>query len=317
MSFEPLTVSQLRIVYVGARIVGHRTLAALLEAGANVVGVLTLDESKADITTAFASFDDLVERYGLEARKFTSLNTPELTEWVVSLRPHLGIVIGVSQLIGRDLLQVPPRGFIGMHPTLLPEGRGRAPIPWALIKGLEKTGASLFYCDPGADTGDLLAQQEVPVYYEDVSATLGERTDDTVIRLLLDSLPALAEGTAPRIPQDESRASVWPRRRPEDGEMDWQKGHRQLYDWVRALTHPYPGAFTWFNNRRLWIWATRESFDQRRGDPGEVLAVLPQGVMVATGEGCVLLTRVQWDGEDEIEAWHAGLKEGDRFGRSS
>jgi methionyl-tRNA formyltransferase len=306
--------TEMRLVVLGARVVGHQCLAALLSRQANVVGLLTLDESMADLTTAFQSFDDLIARYRVNCRKFTNLKDPDLVSWIQDLQPHLGIVVGVSQLIPPEILRLPQLGFIGLHPTLLPQGRGRAPIPWALIKGLTRTGVSWFYCEPGADTGDLLAQAEVPVYYEDVSASLGARTDEMAIRLLLESLPGLAAGQAPRLVQDESNATEWPRRRPEDGLMDWDRTRGELYNWVRALTHPYPGAFTLVASRRLFIWNARESADERTGHPGEVLAVLPHGVLVATGVGNLLLTRVQWEDDAEVDAAQAGLQMGQRLG---
>lgn len=306
--------ASLRILYVGARLVGRRCLEALLAAGANVVGLLFLDDAKAGITVAHCDFSDLITTHRLHARTFTSLADPSLREWAVTLVPDVGIVVGVSQLVGAELLAIPRQGFIGMHPTMLPEGRGRAPIPWALIKGLKRTGVSLFYCKKGADTGDLLAQEEVSVFYEDVCATLGARTDDAAIRLLLATLPALATGTAPRMVQDESQATEWPRRRPEDGIIDWRRSRKELYNWIRALTHPYPGAFTQHRNRRLFVWSARESFDERTGEPGEVLAVLPHGVLTATGEGTILLTRLQWQDTQETDASKAGLKERDILG---
>ena len=304
----------LRILFVGARIVGHRCLQALLEAGAHVAGLLYLDESKAGVTTAFTTFDDLIEEYSLHARPFSNLHEQRILDWAAALQPEVGMVVGVSQLIGPEMLALPRQGFIGMHPTLLPEGRGRAPIPWTLIKGLKRTGVSLFWCDPGADTGDLLVQTEIPVFYEDTAALLGERVDRAAARLLVESLPALTTGTAPRLAQDESRATVWPRRCPEDGLIDWAQSAGRLYDWVRALTHPYPGAFTFCVGRRLWIWGARESADEKRGEPGEVLAVLPQGLLVATATGNLLLTRVQWDGEAEVGAENAGLEAGSHLG---
>jgi len=285
-----------RILVIAARVVGHRALEALLDHQANVVGVLTLDECKAELTTAFTDFSDLGKQYDVNLRYYTQLNQADIFQWAEALRPDLGIVVGVSQMVGSELLSIPRLGFIGLHPTLLPQGRGRAPIPWALIKGLQHTGVSWFYCDQNADTGDLLAQEEIPVYYEDVSATLGMRSDDVAIRLLLEQIPRLAEGSALRIVQDESRATVWERRRPEDGLINWEKGRRELYDWVRGLTHPYPGAFTFSAGRMLYVWEARESFDERTGHPGEVLAQLPQGVLVATGSGNLLLTKLQWDG---------------------
>jgi methionyl-tRNA formyltransferase len=294
--------------------VGRRCLEALLAVRAPIAGLLTLDPSKADQTTSFAGFDDLAAAHGLPARTFRALDGGEHLAWARERAPELGVVVGVSQLIGPELLRVPSLGFLGFHPTLLPEGRGRAPIPWALIKGLRRTGASLFWCEQGADQGDLAAQAEVPIYYEDVSETLGARTDAASIRLLLGLLPRIAAGERPRQPQDDTRATVWPRRRPEDGRIAWGQGPRALYDFVRALTHPYPGAFTLRAGRKLFVWAARESLDERRGAPGEVLAVVPQGVLVACADGAVLLTRLQWEGGPEDGAARLGLAAGDRLG---
>lgn len=302
-----------RILYVGARLVGRRCLEALLAAKADIVGLLYLDESKAEVTVAHCDFADLIAVHRLPARSFTSLADPALRDWAAALSPDVGMVVGVSQLIGPEMLAVPQQGFVGMHPTLLPEGRGRAPIPWALIKGLERTGVSLFWCDPQADTGDLLAQEALPIHYEDTAATLGARADAVAARLLVDNLPALAAGKAPRTKQDAARATEWPRRRPEDGRIDWAQTSRQLYNFVRALAHPYPGAFTSCRGRRLFVWSCRESADSRRGAPGEVLDVLPHGVLVAVAEGTVLLTRLQWQDEAEADAAASGLHPGDRL----
>ena len=306
---------ELRIVFVGARVVGRTVLEALLDAGARVAGLLALDDAKAGVTVAHASFAALAADRALHWRTFVRLDDPEVEAWVADLRPDLGLVVGVSQLLGPRLLAVPRLGFVGMHPTLLPEGRGRAPIPWTIIRGLRRTGVSLFHCAAGADTGDLLLQEEVPVHYEDTCAVLGARTDAVAARLAVEAVRQLADGRAARLPQDEARASVWPRRRPEDGVVSWNGDGRAVYDWVRALTHPYPGAFTFRGGRKLFLWAARESADERRGAPGEVLAVLPHGVLVATAGAPVLLTRVQWEGAAETGAGDAGLAPGDLLGR--
>jgi methionyl-tRNA formyltransferase len=288
----------------------------LLEAGADIVGVLYLDESKSGVTVAHCSFDDLVRDYRLNARPFTTLHDPDILSWMQKCRPEVGMVIGVSQLIGKELLAAPRQGFIGMHPTLLPEGRGRAPIPWTLIKGLQRTGVSLFWCDPEADTGKLLLQASLPVYYEDTAAILGARTDEVAARLLVESLPLLASGHPPRIPQDDSKATVWGRRRPEDGVIDWTWPKRRIYDWVRALTHPYPGAFTCADDYRLYVWSCRESQDERRAVPGTVLEILPHGVLVACGDGAVLLSGFQWENQVEVDAKKVGLTAGQRLGNT-
>jgi methionyl-tRNA formyltransferase len=218
-------------------------------------------------------------------------------------------------LIRDELLMLPPLGFIGMHPTMLPTGRGRAPIPWAIILGLKETGTTWFYVDPGADTGDILIQQKVPVLDTDTSSTLGARTDDVAAELLVKALPLLACNRAPRIKQDQSAATVWPRRRPEDGIIDWSRDAGALCRWVRALTHPYPGAFTYLTGRKLWIWSAERASVPLAGAPGEVLAVDHRGALVATGKGLLNVTHVQWEGRTEATAMEAGLKPHMRFGQ--
>lgn len=309
----------MKILFVGARRVGHYILRSILECNNpdyEVVKVLRLDESRKDITVAHRSFDNLIEKYSLYAETFTTLGG--LAEKEKILEPDLGIVAGVSQLVPKSLLEVPRLGFIGMHPTLLPEGRGRAPIPWAIIKGLQSTGVTWFWCDENADTGRIVSQMKVPIYYEDTVRQLGRRTDDMAVHLLLTQcLPEIKEGVIFGTRQTEKNVTYWPKRNPEDSLIDWSWDSGSLYDWIRALTHPYPGAFTYLNGRKLYIWSARESYDTRyRFTPenliefGEVIDILPHGVLV----NHLLLQRVQWEGEDEVNANEAGLKIRDILG---
>jgi len=306
----------LKVLYVGARIVGEQCLRALLDAGLDVVGLLYLSDDMAGITVAHTSFQGMIDEHQLHAKPFRKLRDPDLLEWVQEIQPDVGVVVGVSQLIDESMLSASRYGFVGMHPTMLPEGRGRAPIPWALIKGLEQTGVSLFWCDLGADTGDLLAQRPVPIHYEDTVSILGARTDDVAAELLVESLTHLRDtGVVVREAQDESKATNWPKRTPDDGVIDWFWTGRQIYDWVRSLTRPYPGAFTNLGEQRLFVWACRESADARREAPGTVLGVFPHGILVACGDGCLLLNDVQWS-ESAAETRHIilGLKLGDVLG---
>ncbi len=304
----------MKVLVIGARIVGHQCLEALHRDGVNVVGVLHLDESKAGITTAFRSFDALIEEIDCPSRRFRDVNEESHRAWVEELSPDLGVVVGVSQLIREPLLSIPPQGVLGMHPTFLPEGRGRAPIPWALIRDLPRTGVSIFKCVPQADEGPVFLQERVPIYYEDNASDLGMRTDEVAARLLCRCVHQFENGDATEITQDPTAATDWPRRRPEDGLIDWQRGRRELYNWVRALTHPYPGAFTEHRGHRLFIWRARESFDERRGRPGEILARLPQGLLVATGEEPLLVQRVQLDDAPEIDAAELPSEVGELLG---
>ncbi|MDE3113977.1 MAG: methionyl-tRNA formyltransferase [Pseudomonadota bacterium] len=309
----------MRVLVIAARVVGHRCLEAILESGAEVCALLFLDDVKASVTVAHSPFDDLIGKYQLQAQAFATLKGNQgehHLDFARQAAPDLGIVVGVSELVPDELLVLPPKGFIGMHPTLLPKGRGRAPIPWALIHDLKETGVTLFYAESGADTGDILAQAKVPIFDTDTAPVLGARTDDVACRLFVENLPKLAAGTAPRLRQNDAEATNWPRRRPEDGVIDWRKDARALYNWVRALTWPYPGAFTFVNGRKLTVWAAAERRAPCKSAPGEVIGVEGDAVLVATANGALALTDVQWDGEAPRAPRLAGLVPGMMLGNA-
>lgn len=307
-----------RTIFIGAVEEGRRCLTALLEGGEPIAGAVTLKEEWAAQTSGAVPFDDLAERYRFPLLKVRDLNHPANVRRLREMRPDLILAIGWTRLLGREVLSMPRRGCIGFHASLLPRYRGRAPVNWAIINGERETGNSMIFLDEGVDTGDVVAQRRIEITYEDTCATLYEKVADSAIDMLREHLPALKAGTAPRARQDDALATVMPQRRPEDGLIDWSKGSRALYDWVRALTHPYPGAFSFAGGRRILVWEARERESARRGAPGEVLAVLPgEGVEVATGDGSLLLGRIQPEGDAEERAdgaaGRAGLRPGARL----
>jgi methionyl-tRNA formyltransferase len=315
-----VSAGTLKIVFVGALIGGHKTLTAVLEHGFHVARVYTWSDARQG-ASCWRSFDDLPARYGVEVRKVDSINAPEVVADIRALAPDVIVVMSWSGMIGKELLAVPRLGVIGMHPTLLPENRGRAPIPWALIHGLEKTGVSLFYYVEAADAGDLLAQDEIPITEEDTALTLGLKVDDACVRCTLRVLAGLEDGTVTRTPQDHSRATFWPRRRPEDGVIDWSKPARDLYNWVRGLTRPYPGAFTFFGGRKVFVWSAAVAHGNNGVAPGTVVGVTDAALLVATGDGMLALTTLQAEGGDDLTGARfvatIGARVGDRFGDGS
>ncbi len=283
----------MKIFYIGARVVGYNTLQALLENNFNIIGALILDDSKQKITVAHKKFDDLVSKHGIPTKKFTALKTNKYDEWIESFNPDIGLVIGVSNLIPNSKLKIPKMGFIGMHPTLLPIGRGRAPIPWTIIKGLKKSGTTLFKCESDADSGKIIAQKEYPVFYEDTCLTLGKRSDNAVIELLINSLDDYYLGKIYLKDQDENLATYWDKRKPEDGLINWHENSRYIYNWIRALTKPYTGAFSYVDGKKIMIWSARESFDRRKGMPGQIIDYVPSGLLVSTKSKNIVLTEFE------------------------
>ena len=281
--------------------IGRRSLEAAGRSGAEITGIVTLPSEPGSDRSGQCPFDDLAEALGARMVVTRDVNDDATIEALVELAPDAIFVVGWSQLVGERFIAVAPRGVFGMHPTLLPRHRGRAPVPWAILSGLATTGVTLFeIVDPTADSGPIVGQVEVPIRPDDTATTLYERLAHAHEELVETYLPALARGDAPRVPQDESRASAWPKRAPRDGIIDWQTRAPYLFDWVRAQTRPYPGAFTFLSDRRVIVWRASPVPDSPPGEVGTVVEQRDAGVVVACGEGALLLEEVQADGSEPI-----------------
>ncbi|MBI3448539.1 MAG: DegT/DnrJ/EryC1/StrS family aminotransferase [Acidobacteria bacterium] len=313
-SLTPVSPAACRIVFVGAVEEGRRCLEAMLEDGERFAGIVTLKEEWARETSGAVPFDDLAARHGVPLLKVRDMNHPANVERIRSLAPDLILVIGWTRLVGAEILAVPGMGAIGFHASLLPKYRGRAPVNWAIIHGEKETGNTMFYLDGGVDTGDIIAQRPLSIGPRDTCATLYARVADAAHEMLRENLPLLKAGKAPRRAQDHSLATVMPKRTPEQGIIDWSLDADALDRWVRALTHPYPGAFTHIGNERLFVWQASAVTEPGPPAPGRIRAIQPGGVIVGAGAGALALERVQLPGEDEDSAAAIALRRGWRAG---
>lgn len=293
-----------RIVFVGVHTEAEAPLRWILDGGGNVAGLVTLLPEARTTVSGAVDLAPLAARAGVEVLQVRKVNDPECLSWIAAREPDLLLVVGWTQLLHEPLLRVPKIAALGFHASLLPKYRGRAPINWALIHGEKETGNTMIVLEPGADEGDIVAQRRIPIADADDCATLYAKVAATEVEMLAEILPVVRSGRLPRRPQDPTRATVMPKRRPEDGEIDWSLPSRRIFDWVRALTHPYPGAFTHLGRRRLFVWrveACGPSGMAQDAPPGTVAQGGDGYPVVATGDGAVRLLRVQFDGASEIE----------------
>lgn len=285
----------MRVVFLGSQEIGARCLEVVVRHGHEVVGVGALTpgghETWEDDVTRVARDHDLLR---LRGRRF---RTRKAIDELRALAPDIVLVIGWRWILPAEVLAIPPLGCLGIHGSLLPRLRGFAPVNWSLIRGEARTGPSLFYFDDGTDTGDLVGQRPFELTDADDAGTVRRRLADAAVSLLDEHLPGLAAGTAPRVPQPMEGATFGPQRRPEDGGIDWTLDPRRLFNWVRGLTRPYPGAFAALTGRRVHVWkvAMREG-----GGPGPgVVAPVDAGgeVIVGAGAGRVRLLDASFDGD--------------------
>jgi methionyl-tRNA formyltransferase len=247
-----------------------------------------------------------------------SVNHSTVVHELTRVAPDMIFSFYFRQILSPEVLRLARHGAFNLHGSLLPRYRGRCPVNWVLVNGERETGVTLHHMEPKPDTGDIVAQGVVPIADDDTALTLNRKLGESARALLREVFPRLLAGTAPRIPQDPARASCFPGRGPEDGRIAWHQSARRIYDLVRAVTHPYPGAFTIWRGERLRVWRARPDEQMADADPGRVLAVSPRGIVTATGAGTVILEQVQYGGADEEDghdlAARLGLVVGDHLG---
>ncbi len=292
----------LRVVVFGYHDIGVACLETVLERGADVVAVVTHEDDPAE-TVWFASLARAAAVRGIPVEAPEDPNVPAFVEQIRRLRPDLICSFYYRRLLGRALLRLPRLGAINVHGSLLPKYRGRAPINWALVHGETLTGVTLHYMDEWADHGDIIAQRPVAIAVEDTALTLSRKLTAAACDAVRDAYPLIAAGRAPRVPQDHAAASRFGRRRPADGLIDWEASAWRIYNLVRAVTHPFPGAFTHSGGRRVFVWEARPPHVRASGGPpGRVLgANAARRLEVATGDGVLEIARLQVDGEAETD----------------
>lgn len=282
----------MRIVLVGAVGSTRVALQALAEWPEGLTALATLPTSRAARHSDYEDLRGLAAQHGVAVIDVINVNAPESLEALRSLEPDLVMVIGWSQLCGPEFLRLPRLGTVGFHPAPLPEFRGRAVIPWTILERRAVTGASLFWMDEGMDSGDLLAQELFDVAPDETAETLYRKHEASLARMLGAVSPAVLAGTPPRLPQDHSRATYCARRTAQDGEIDWHQPAEQVWTLIRAVTRPYPGAFTQVRGGKCVVWAADLIDDAPFiGLPGQIQTIIDGAPLVRCGDGRHLLLK--------------------------
>jgi methionyl-tRNA formyltransferase len=298
-------VTRPRILFFGYSEVGHECLALLLSRGDNVVALVThADDPHEKIW--FKTPASAAREHGLPVYTPESVNTPEWRERLAALQPDLILSVYYRHMIGAKILALAPLGAWNLHGSLLPRYRGRAPINWAVLHGEPRIGMTLHRMVKSADAGAVVDQEGVAIGPRDTAEQAFRKVLPCARAVLARQIDALLAGTARETPQDEAQATYFSGRKPEDGRINWTQTSGQIFNLIRAVTAPYPGAFTDANGARLMVWwaeITSPSPLGHRGQPGEVLSVSP--LVVASGDGALELTRTEWRGQPS-PALHAG-----------
>lgn len=247
-----------RVGFVTCVRLGLSCVEEICALGGRIEVLITLKDEMDREKSGRVYLDQFAGQHQIPLVKVHHINEEAVVQIIKEKRLDWLFIIGWSQIAGDEILNAPKNGCIGMHPSLLPEGRGRASIPWAIIKGLPKTGVTLFRLDAGTDTGDIIGQEEIPISEETTASELYEKVNEAHIRLIRNYWELIVENKVKLRRQNEEEATYWEERRPEDGEIKKEMTVGEALTLIRAVTKPYPGAF-YKDGKKIWIiWSAKK-----------------------------------------------------------
>ena len=299
-----------RIGWLGFHREGLAALGAAIDAGYPISAVISLKPEAAERLSSGVDYEPLCTQYGIPIYRIRNINDEEALALLDWLDLDVLIVLGWGQILREPALARLKIGAVGAHASLLPHNRGGAPVNWAIIHGERKTGNTLIRLSPQLDAGDILAQREIDITPFDTCGSIYEQVAATNREMVLEILPALLEGRLTARPQTELDEPSLARRRPEDGRLDWCRSSQAVYDFVRALTRPYPGAYSSLSGKKwkLWQAAALPSEMQSAAMPGGIAGTLLSpdpaacGWVVQCKPGAIVLLEV----EDEEGRCYSG-----------
>lgn len=300
MNVNQKTVS---IFFIGGRNRGYMWVNEMLKKNESLVGAFIMKEDDHEIEKFSEDISRLLTNRSIPYLITKSAKGEKYYDFIKKLQPSLIIVMGWRTLIPKEIIKIAPLGSVAIHESLLPKYRGFAPINWAVINGEKGTGVSLFFLSDGMDDGDIIAQKTILISPQDTAQDVYIKTSAVSIELLQKFLPLLKKGEAPRKKQSEKQASYTCARIPEDGLIDWTDLTGNIYNLIRGLSYPYPGAFTYHNGEKLII--SRASIPIQRKFvgriPGRIVSIIKgEGVEVLTGNGVILIKEIIQNGKNKI-----------------
>ena len=244
----------MKFAFVTCVQIGLSCMEAIYDVNGSLDLIISIPDEKAKRKSGRIYVNDFAEKNVIPVVKSNHINDAAVIEAIKAHDIDWLFIIGWSQIASKEVIEAPNIGVIGAHPTLLPVGRGRAAIPWAIIKGLNVTGVSFFKMDEGIDTGLILGQEEVAIDLDENALTLYNKVNKAHEKLIKKIYVGLEQNEVIAVPQDESKATYWEGRKPHDGEIFIHMTIKDVDRLVRATTKPYPGAFFIRENKKIIIW---------------------------------------------------------------
>ena len=285
----------MRLLFFGDGLWATESLKRLLDDGHQVLSVILRKKPSEDSLERFS------QKSGLPVTAPGQVNDSDFVAWVREQPADLNVSVSYDQILRRPILETAPLGFINCHAGKLPYYRGRNVINWAIINNETEIGLTIHYIDEGIDTGDIILQKLLPIHWEDSYQRVLNRVQRAIPGLLSEAVTRIVSGKVRRLKQNHLEGTYFSKRIHGDEWIDWGDTSLNIYNKIRAISHPGPGARALFGSRTLIIW--QASYDpawpKYMAVPSEVAGIMPDGgIKVKTGDSTVILNQVQFEGKE-------------------
>jgi len=276
-----------KVLFIGSKDLGLAALKVLVDIKNIEIEKIVTYNDRSDGRTKISEF---IEFSKFMCIPLVILNKPShLKEVVEDSHPDVCLVVGWYWMIDKSVLKIPEKGFVGLHASLLPQYRGASPLVWPIIRGEKKSGISLFIFDSGMDTGDLLFQKAFKITFNDTIGSVILKAEKLMLDALKIAFPAYVDGLLKPISQSDINVSYASQRIPTDGEIDWNKPAIDVYNFIRAQSLPYPGAFSHIDDETiLRIWSVSLFPYLYYGVPGQIVQFVNNNAVICCGEGAIV-----------------------------
>lgn len=285
----------MKSILIGSVGSSKEMLEAMIETGFPISCVFSLDEIAAKNVSGYEPIHELAEQNGIPYKKFKKINDQENVDLIKSIEPDYIFVIGLSQLVKKEIIDSAKMGVVGFHPTALPKMRGRAANVWQVLLGVHDAKVSLFFIDEGTDSGDILGQEPYVIEETDYAVDVRRKIDEAAAKLSRRVLTQIMDGTIKPQKQNEEEATYLLRRAPEDGLIDWNQPIADIHRLIRAVSRPFPGAFGMYDGKHQFIIWRADMLENKKyvGMNGQIAEITAEYIDVVCKDGLLRVTEFE------------------------
>ena len=303
---EEEMILNMKNIVIGAVNSTKFLLETMMKLNMDISYVFSLDDAVSENVSGYYPLHEFAEKNGIPFKKYRKINQDENIEIMRSIEPDFIFAIGFSQLVSKKIMDIPKYGVIGLHPADLPKYRGRAVIVWQMLTGVKISKVTLFKIDEGADTGDIIDQEPFEISENDYAGDVLDKSHDALLKLYHRALPKLMDGTYTLTKQNHSQATYCLRRTPEDGLIDWTLPGKEILKLIRAISRPYPGAFSYYDREhKVIIWrANIEENTRYYGFPGQIAEIDDKQMVIVLKDSLLIVEEFENVDEKKMFVGH-------------